>query len=233
MPFDLLSLLYCQRHLVFFAIIGVAQVELRRACSIHPLAEKLVDIGMRGLFDGLRQIGADNVFPAVHFKVMLDACIKGLVANLVAQHVKDPATFVVRVLVEFAGIIKVVAHEWLVPEIAALEPFAPVRPALVIGLILAVMRFGPHGFRERRETFVQPDVAPVLGGDQIAKPLVAELVRNQVIFAGGIFGSELGMSQRTAVVGCGAGILHAAGDEIIHHCLGIFFPRVFAKLFAE
>jgi hypothetical protein len=27
---------------------------------------------------------------------------KSLVANLVAQHVKDPATFVVRVLVEFA-----------------------------------------------------------------------------------------------------------------------------------
>src|SRR6266403_358630 len=42
------------------------------------------------------------------------------------------------------------------------------------------------------------------------------------------------MDERAAGVGRGAGVLHAPGDEIIHHDLRVFFPRVVdAKFLAE
>src|SRR5260370_13807435 len=125
-------------------------------------------------------------------------------------------------------------HERLVPQIATSDPRARAIPSLVISLILAEVRFCPYRFQERGEAFVEPAVAPILAGDQIAEPLVPELVRDQVIFAGEVFGGELGMHERSAGVGGSAGILHAAGDEIIDHNLRIFFPGVVdAKFFAE
>src|SRR2546421_2283949 len=147
---------------------------------------------------------------------MLDAAVKNVFANLVAKHVEDPGCLIVSVAVELAGIIEVVAHDRFFPEIAAFEPLARITPALVIRLILAEVRFGPYRFQERGEAFVEPDIAPILAGDEIAEPLVTELVRDQVVFAGEIFGSELGMNQGAAGVGGGAGILHAAGDELIN-----------------
>ena len=62
------------------------------------------------------------------------------------------------------------------------------------------MRFGPDGFEKRGEAFVQPDVAPVFAGDEIAEPLVGEFVRDQVVFIGGIFGNEFGMRRESAVL---------------------------------
>src|SRR5260370_33906611 len=55
--FDLLSLFDAQHYLLFLAVVGVAQVKFRRARPVQPLAKELVDVGMRGLFDGLGEIG--------------------------------------------------------------------------------------------------------------------------------------------------------------------------------
>ncbi len=126
------------------------------------------------------------------------------------------------------------AHDRLVPKIRALKPLARAVPAFVIGLILAEVRFRPHRFQEGGKAFVEPDVAPVFAGNEIAEPLVAEFVRDQVVFAGEIFRSEFGMNQGIARVGGGARILHAASDEIIHHDLRVFFPGIIhAEFLAE
>ncbi len=126
------------------------------------------------------------------------------------------------------------AHNRLVPETGAFEPLVRAVPAFVIGLIFAEVRFRPHCFQERGKSFIEPDVAPVFAGDEIAEPLVAELVRDQVVFAGEVLQSEFGMNEGFAGVGGGARILHAAGDEIIHHDLRVFFPGiVHAECLAE
>ncbi len=175
---DLLRLLDAQHYFVFLGVVGVAQVKFRRACPVQPLAEELVDVGMRGLFDGLREIGGYNVFTAIHLEIVLDAAVKGVFAELVAQHIQHPAAFAVSVAVELAGIVEVVTHDRLVPQVVASEPFPRVVPAFVIGLILAKVHFGPYSFQKCGEPLVEPDVAPILAGDQVAEPLVAELVRD-------------------------------------------------------
>src|SRR5438445_12162856 len=130
-----------------------------------------------------------------------------------AKHVENPPAFAVSVAIEFAGIIEVVANDRLVPEVPACEPLAGVVPALVIGLVLAEMRLGPNGLQERGEALIEPDVAPIFAGDEIAEPLVAESVRDQVVLAGEIFGSELGMNEGRAGVRRGRGLFHAGRDE--------------------
>jgi hypothetical protein len=127
-----------------------------------------------------------------------------------------------------------VANNGLGVEISIGEPLASAIPTLGIGFVFAEMRFRPHVFHECSKAFVEPDVAPVLAGDQITEPLVAEFVGDEAVLAGDVFGSELWMLQRIAGVRGGAGVFHAAGNEIIDHGLRVFFPRIVdAELRAE
>src|SRR6266446_7264368 len=105
-----------------------------------------------------------------------------------AQHIEDPAALAIGVFVKFAGIFEIVPDNWFVPESIHPKPLARGLPALIVGLILAVTRFAPDIFQERGESFIEPDVAPVLAGDQVAKPLVAEFVGDQAVFSGEVFG---------------------------------------------
>src|SRR5260370_21909816 len=101
-----------------------------------------------------------------------------------AEHVKHPTTLAVGIAVEFAGVIEIVTHDGLGIEIRLLEPFARITPSLVLALVLREMRFEPHVFHEGRETFIKPDVAPVLAPDHVTVPLVAELMRYQRVLHG-------------------------------------------------
>src|SRR5260370_14025137 len=189
---------------------------------------------MRGFFDGFGEIGGDNILTAIPFEIVLQGTVESVFTELVAKHVEDPSSFAVSVAVEFARIVEVVAHDRFVPEIAACEPLAGIVPTLVIGLVFAEVRFGPYRLHESGKTFVKPDIAPIFAGDEIAEPLVTEFVRDQVVLASEIFGSELGMNEGRAGVRGGAGVFHATGDEIIDHDLGVFFPWVVdADFFAE
>src|SRR5260370_1346293 len=60
---DLLSLFNAHHYLMLLVVVGVAQVKFRRACSVQPLAEELVDIGGRGLFDSFGEIGGSQMSP--------------------------------------------------------------------------------------------------------------------------------------------------------------------------
>ena len=91
--------------------------------------------------------------------------IEGIFAELMAEHVKNPAAFGVSVAVKFAGIVEVVADDGFAVEIGFVEPLVGVLPTFVVGLVLAEVRFRPHVFHEGGEAFVEPDVSPVFAGD--------------------------------------------------------------------
>src|SRR5580704_2722379 len=57
---------------------------------------------------------------------------------------------------------------------------------------------------------------------------------DEPVLAGEEFGGQFGMLERIASVCRGAGVLHAAGDEVIDHGLRVLFPWVIdAEFFAE
>ena len=68
------------------------------------------------------------------------------------------------------------ANDGLFIERRLRKPLARAGPAFVFHLVFGKMRFCPHGLGERREAFIEPDIPPVLAGDQIAKPLVGQLM---------------------------------------------------------
>src|SRR5207247_11275721 len=100
------------------------------------MAEELVDVGVMCVFHDLGEIGSDNTLAAIRFEIMLQRTVKSVFTELMAEHVQNPSALAVRIAVEFAGIVEVVAHDRLVPEIAASEPLASVVPALLICLLL-------------------------------------------------------------------------------------------------
>ena len=93
------------------------------------------------------------------------------------------------------------------------------------------MRFGPDRLEEGGEAFVEPDIAPILAGDQVAEPLMGEFVGDELVFVKGELGYELGAFQGLGSVGSGAGVFHAAGYEIVDHHLCVFFPGVIDAYF--
>ena len=126
--FNFLRLFDGERDIVFGVVVGVAEIELGSARTIEPLAEKSIDVSVRGFFDGFGEIGGHHVFAAVDFEIVLEAKIESVVAELVAEHVKNPAAFRVGVAVELAGIIEVMANDGLVVSIGLPEPLAIALP---------------------------------------------------------------------------------------------------------
>ena len=64
--FDLLDLCDGKHHLVLCPVVGVAQVEFRRACAVEPLTEELVNVDMRRFFNGLGKIGGHYALASIY-----------------------------------------------------------------------------------------------------------------------------------------------------------------------
>jgi len=157
-----------ERDLVLLVVVGIAQIKLGSACAVQPLAEELIDIGVGGLFDGFGEIRGDDVFAAVGFEIALSWSDKTHHRRVDDAAYRGPSAFAIGVPVKFAGIVEVMTHNRLVPEILAFEPLTGGFPALIVGLVLAIARFAPNKFQERGESFVEPNVAPVLAGDEVS-----------------------------------------------------------------
>ena len=71
--------------------------------------------------------------------------------------------------------------------------------------------------------FVQPDVAPVFAGDQVAEPLVGHFMRDQALAGTDVF--RVGGEERVVRERGERRVFHAARDEIIDHHLVILGPR--------
>src|SRR5262249_38022986 len=95
---------------------------------------------------------------------------------------------------------------------------APVEE-LHMRLVLAVAPLAPDVLAVSREAFVEPALPPVAAGDEIAEPLVGELVRDEglgVEVAPGARGEERLVGERRR-----GGVLHAAEDEFGDADLGV------------
>ncbi len=226
MPFALLRLLYRERDLFLFRIVCVDQLKLRRARSINPLREKRVHVRVRRFLDRLRQVRGHHVLATVHFQVVLQPRVERVLSKLPAQHVQHPSALSVGVAVEFLRLIKVVAHDRLVVQRVISKPLPGLFPAVIIRGVFSKVRFRPNRLHERGKSFVQPDVAPILGGHQVTEPLMPQFMRNQGVLVLLVFRRQFRMAQRVRRIGGGAGIFHAASNEFIHHCLRIFFPGI-------
>ena len=102
---------------------------------------------------------------------------------------------------------------------------ACVRQREYAGIVRAELMLLPQRGHERGEAFVQPQVRPVLAGDQIAEPLVRQLVRKQPV---GLL-QALARQHRILQVARGqrgsADVFHPAYHELVHHGLVVLVPR--------
>ena len=121
---NFLRLFDSESDLVFFGVVGVGEVESWCAGAVDPLLEEAVDIGVRGFFDGFDEVGRDHVFAAIDLEVVLKTAPEGIVTELMAEHVENPAAFAVGVVVEFFGLIEIAAEDGLFVEAGSGEPVA-------------------------------------------------------------------------------------------------------------
>ena len=74
------------------------------------------------------------------------------------------------------------------------------------------------------ESLVEPELAPVLAGDEVAEPLVCQLVSHQSLAAADVF--RLAAEKRGGVERGLAGVFHTAPVEVLHGDLIVLGPRV-------
>src|SRR5258707_15406092 len=93
-------------------VIRVGDIELWRACTVNPLIEKLLEVGMIGFVDGFDEIGGGYVLAALDFEGMGAPAVKTTFANFSAKAVQHQAAPPVSAVVKFAGVLKTAAHDW-------------------------------------------------------------------------------------------------------------------------
>jgi hypothetical protein len=95
---------------------------------------------------------------------------------------------------------------------------------LHVGLVATAGVLAPHVFKVGGEAFIQPGLGPFAAGEQIAPPLVGQLVAHQgldIVVEGRAL-VEHGLGGERG----GGGVLHAAEDEVVHKDLAVAAVRV-------
>ena len=148
------------------------------------------------------------------------------VTDMVPEHVQDASALFVGVPVKKVVRVFVNLGDYgpEVPGTCLFKVVIGCKHYVELELVPAPACFPVKGFAVSRESFVEPDVLPVLAGHEVAKPLVGELVRNKVVACKikvGLFVVEGVLRQRGA-----ARIFHPAVNEILDCYLRVFFKRV-------
>ena len=202
----------------------VVHLQFRVVRVIDPLVEELVMRASRKLLDDGAQILGHHIAVSVSLQVRPDATPVKFLAQLRAEHVQHPAAlrigevtehFTGRIVSPADNRVGVIRHARDLP--GALIKFVQHRVAPVF--VAVIERLVVRG-----ETFVEPDVAPILARDEVAEPLVRHLVRNQAFAVANVLrcvGKKRVVGQRRAT-----GVLHAAGHKIIHANLIILRPGI-------
>src|SRR5512139_557044 len=111
-------------------------------------------------------------------EVVLERAEEHLVSEVVAQHVEDAAALLVEVVIEDVDRLVVELRgdrAAIAARVLAEVRLLPVLE-LEVGGVAALVVLAPEVLGVRREALVQPALAPVAAGDEIAEPLVRELV---------------------------------------------------------
>src|SRR5438552_2438053 len=149
--------------------------------AIDPLIEEPIQVSSRRPFDRFLEVGRNDVRAAVCARVVADGLPEDRIAEKAAQHVQDYAALFVEVTVKEVDLRVVnVANDG--PSIAT-AGFAEVAVDLVEQRVPIVVEafvvLVPDELEEGREALVQPAVRPVAAREEIAEPLMSELVGDE------------------------------------------------------
>ena len=185
-----------------------------------PAVQQLVDVAPGRLLDGAREIPRLHRSVRVFAGVVRDRAPERGVTQLVAQHVDDAAAFFVQVGVEQVDRLVVLpADDRPLVAPGLVQVAVGVDEQLQVGLVAPLGVFAPDIFEVGREPLVQPRLGPLAAGEQVAPPLVGELVRHQafhVVIDRGALVEQHQVGQRRR-----GGVLHAAEDEFGHRDLAV------------
>ena len=144
----------------------------------HPLAEEPVDVLAGRLLDRAREVARLDEPVAVLAEVVRERLVERVVAEHVAQHVQHATALLVEVVIE--DVDRLVEQLRRDRAAVAVRVLAEVRLRplleLEVGGIAALVVLAPDVLAVRREALVEPALAPVAARDEIAEPLVRELV---------------------------------------------------------
>ena len=197
------------------------------------MIEEPVERLAAGFFNGDAEVRCFDSAVLVGVEVEIERPPEEFVPQFVAQHVQHPAPLGVAVAVEhLLGLaVAVIDNRPAITRIFAAIARRLV-PAFPGGLVDALVVLGPEGGEVGGEAFVQPQLAPVFAGHQVAPPLVSQFVGHQAnarhIFVGPrvVQGLEIERGRR--------GVLHAPPVVFIDADLRVLRPRVAeADLLAE
>ena len=223
---DLLLLFHREGNELCLVVVLPGDVELRVAPLEEPLIEELVEVSAGGLRDCLLEVVRLHIPQRVALDVVANPLPPQLIAEDEPHHVEHTGGLVVRVRVQHVFVVVVLRGD----DRAAVRPRVlleiPVRRFVhdPLELILAEFSLEPQRIEVRGEPLVQPEVVPRLRRDEVAEPLVRELVREQA------FGSVVRTSVRVheAVVDehREGRVLHSSEGEVPHDRLRVLRPRV-------
>lgn len=154
----------------------------------------------------------------------MDRALEGRVAQLAPQHVQDPAALRVRVPVEHRGGVAILAgHDRSLVALGLVEVAARHAAAVQVEGVATLGVLEPQRGEVGSEALVEPHVRPLAAGQEVAPPLVRELVGDQrvAIFDGG----EVGGIDRAIGERGRRDVLHAAERELLHGRLRVLGPR--------
>ena len=190
-----------------------APLELGVARPRDPAVEQLVDVAPGRLLDGAREIPRLDRPVRVLAGVEADRPPERGVAQLVPQHVEDASALLVEVRVEQVDRLLVLpADDGTLIAPGLVQVTLGVDQQLEVGLVASLGVLAPDVLEVRREALVQPRLGPLAAGQQVAPPLVGQLVRHQaldVVIDRGPLVEQHQIGQRRR-----GGVLHAAEDEL-------------------
>ncbi len=202
-------------------------LELRVARAEHPLVEESPERPPAYLLERAHQIPCLHDAEPMRLEVATKSCEEAGIAEEATQHVQHQPTLFVQVPVEeFDGISVVAAHQGSIVASARLrqilleiaEHSAQVRIRSEASLPLQVLEVGS-------EALIEPGLRPVAAGDEIPKPMVGQLVRDQILHVD-IEPRSL-VQENMLVKRGGGGVFHAPEDEVRDHDLRVALVGVF------
>src|SRR5207253_8505815 len=102
---------------------------------------------------------------------MLQRMKEDIVTELFPEHLQHQACLAVDISRVLKRVAKIVRHYGNLEQAPLPQPRRLRAPARVRSIVGAVLMFLPNGGHKRRESLVEPYVAPILAGHQIAEPL--------------------------------------------------------------
>src|SRR5690242_17465446 len=108
---------------------------------------------------------------------------EGVVTQFFPKHLQHKSGFSIDISGVLHRVAKLVSNDRYFKEPPLPEPCRLGAPARIRRVIGAVLMLLPKRSHKRGETFVEPQIRPVLGGYQIAEPLMTHLMRDQTISA--------------------------------------------------